>query len=134
MGLIQCREQISISRMIRSLCILALPLLTFAYPSRLGDPFSPLGPWTNRVILVELSILSFIIVWKSNVFSLFLMKTSTFRDLHAVFRNLLRSFLKRHKTKFKLFGQTTVRAMSAEKSIWKQGVLAVYVNTSANIL
>ncbi|VDO65904.1 unnamed protein product [Heligmosomoides polygyrus] len=34
--------------MMRSLCILALPLLTIAYPSRLGDPFSPLGPWTNR--------------------------------------------------------------------------------------
>ncbi|RCN53800.1 hypothetical protein ANCCAN_00294 [Ancylostoma caninum] len=29
-------------------CLVALPILGFAYPPRLGDPFSPLGPWTSR--------------------------------------------------------------------------------------
>ncbi|VDK43856.1 unnamed protein product, partial [Cylicostephanus goldi] len=30
------------------ICLVTLPILGFAYPPRLGDPFSPLGPWTNR--------------------------------------------------------------------------------------
>ncbi|KAK6765994.1 hypothetical protein RB195_025731 [Necator americanus] len=30
------------------LCLVTLPILGIAYPPRLGDPFSPLGPWTNR--------------------------------------------------------------------------------------
>ncbi|VDM74386.1 unnamed protein product [Strongylus vulgaris] len=30
------------------ICLMTLPILGFAYPPRLGDPFSPLGPWTSR--------------------------------------------------------------------------------------